>query len=1162
MKKRIITLLIVTLACLMCLFAFVACGSTGGGDGGTTPGSNGDGTLYTITFNPNGGVIEGADADGKLTIEVYDGDKIPEPVVSKEGSSLNGWFKGQKESDRWRFDSMEVHSDLTLTAYWRKVCDHDYVEDAVKSYAATCTEAGRSFMVCSKCGMEDPQLLPKLGHDLKSEDVEATCATAPYTRTYCARQGCDYELKDVTGVATGLHDWHPEYTELIPATSYIPGKEIRYCLTCQKEIPTEIPALKIQYDLAKLQIGNYTYTDSVYTDEPFVNITSYAGIYASSYYSICEAKNMGDGSPDNFWCADTLADGSSYTGDVILIEFDKRFDIGAINFILPVYSAWGLGDDCYVAYDLSIRKEDGTWEKVATISDKEVSFVELYGNLLYEFDEHVTTDAIQLTVAKSSRYAPAMIYELEIFAKAPATERVAVSLNSQTSASISGRLNDYAGGAPNLIDGSYLTGWQIGIHRPENHQADGIYAILDFTKDKFIAGVQFTVSLGNGKKYELYYWENEQWVLIGTYEITKKGSDYIFTTNTGDYYSSGSVINAGSKADPNNIGAFTTDLDKNTSKIKLQVIADNQWNDYVYSLEGYTVIQRAKGIDAYGGCTHAVWTNQVDTAPTCENAGYSTLECLSCKVKVRTDAVDALGHSWGEYAPVEGTETGVVALKESACETCGNTRRITYTPEYMEATITKYLNNAPSAWAQTYDDGNYISTYEWLVPKLQEYNYRATAVLTVGMMSGYTENWKGYFATGAIDLGSHSYNHLGIYSGPLVESGILGDVFKAHYWFMNAFPGQQLMCFATPNGGTSEATANYVTGIMAANRNGGASSFINETEKLTSRLQWGNLGTYVSKLEQTEGLFLFVKDGKFVEDTKYEAIFNKNGSYGKPGTLNEETGTYTYGTWDGNWVSGAKVNSNGQFVYDEEGNITSPAEGEGYIAVKLFGGYRLIHESEANELQPVNYVYDPETNRLQISEANGTYYYDAEKYQYVWKESGSYVDDGNGNLVYSESDESGYKLYHVALGTYEKGINQLLESGGWTIECLHGLSPSFEKTEDYIQTSYTSTIRKFDYLKQTGIWVCSYTDIVQYQKEYQNAYINTISRDETKIELELTDTLDDIMFDQALTIKVDIPDDWTTLTATQDGKAIDCFIEDGFAYVNAVPDRGTIVVTQ
>ena len=1108
MKKRIITLLIVTLACLICLFAFAACDATGEGN---SPGSNGDGTLYTITFNPNGGVIEGADEDGTLTIEVYDGDKIPEPVVSKEGSTLNGWFKGPKESDRWRFDSMEVHNDLNMTAYWRKSCDHEYVQDATRSYSPTCTESGRAFMVCSKCGMEDPKLIEKLGHDLKEEYVEATCSEPPYTRTYCARQGCDYEIKDITGVATGNHEWS-DYNTLYEASSYIEGKEVRFCTSCQKEISLAIPALKDAYDLSKLQIGNYTYTDSVYTNEPFVNITS--------------------------------------------ITFDRKFDIGAINLIVPVYSAWGLGDDCYVAYDISIRKDDGTWQKVGTISDRDVEIAELYGNLLFEFEEHVTTDAIQLTVAKSSRYAPAMIYELEIMAKTDKTERVPVSLNSSTTASISGRTNEYAGGANMLTDGSFTTAWQVGFDRPQNHKEDGVYAILDFSKDKFVASIQFATKLGNGKKFELYYWENENWVKVGAYELTKSKDVYYYALDDGDYASIGQTMNVGTVAEPSNIGLFAVDLEKNTSKVKLQIVADPVgWDSYIYAFEAYTVIQQAQGLEAYSGCTHNALGNKVDTLATCSGAGYSTFECVTCGVKIKTDAVDSLGHKWSEYTPIEETSAGVVALKESSCATCGETKRQVYTPEYMEATITQYLNNAPAAWAQTYDDGNYLSTYEWLVPKLQEYGYRATAVVTISMMSGYAENWDRYIASGVIDLGSHSYNHQGIYGGKLMESSILDDVFKAHYWFMNRFSGQRILGFATPNGATSTDTANYVTGIMAANRNGGTpNGFINLTENLTSREKWGNLESYISKLDQTEGLFLFVKDGKI-----YDVAGNvvKGGSYGKPGTLNEETGAYEYGTWGDEWVSGATTNNDGQYLYDSEGKYSKDGA---YVVLKLFGGYRATSKADVDALEAVNYVYDSETNRMQISEASGTYYYDAEKYQYVWKTSGSYVNNGSG-FVYDEGNDSGYKLYHVALGTYEEGINKLLESGGWTIECVHGLSPSFDKTADYIQTTYTSTIRKFDYLKETGIWACSYTDIVQYQKEYQNADIKTTYRDETKIELELTDTLDDIMFNHALTIKVDIPDEWTSIVATQNGSAIEFFIEDGFAYVNAVPDCGTIVVS-
>ena len=53
------------------------------------------------------------------------------------------------------------------------------------------------------------------------------------------------------------------------------------------------------------------------------------------------------------------------------------------------------------------------------------------------------------------------------------------------------------------------------------------------------------------------------------------------------------------------------------------------------------------------------------------------------------------------------------------------------------------------------------------------------------------------------------------------------------------------------------------------------------------------------------------------------------------------------------------------------------------------------------------------------------------------------------------------------------------------------------------------------------------------------------------------------MYNLALTVEVDIDDSWTeeNITATQDGEAIDFFVENGFVYVNAVPDQGNIVVS-
>ena len=86
MSKKIITMLLV-LACVICAIAILSsCG-----------------TKYTVTFDPNGGTL-----DGPTTIQVKEGGKIPVPTVTKDGSILTGWYAGAKANTKWDFEN-DVH---------------------------------------------------------------------------------------------------------------------------------------------------------------------------------------------------------------------------------------------------------------------------------------------------------------------------------------------------------------------------------------------------------------------------------------------------------------------------------------------------------------------------------------------------------------------------------------------------------------------------------------------------------------------------------------------------------------------------------------------------------------------------------------------------------------------------------------------------------------------------------------------------------------------------------------------------------------------------------------------------------------------------------------------------------------------------------------------
>ena len=146
-----------------------------------------------------------------------------------------------------------------------------------------------------------------------------------------------------------------------------------------------------------------------------------------------------------------------------------------------------------------------------------------------------------------------------------------------------------------------------------------------------------------------------------------------------------------------------------------------------------------------------------------------------------------------------------------------------------------------------FDDGNYTATYEWLTPELVKRNMMATAGLTDSFSSALISEWTGWIATGAWDVASHSLNHGGGFSDATIDENTMArEVDEAHYKFMSYFPGQRILGFVTPNGATSDATANYVNDLMAAGRNGGQTGSFTDPNKLVTRENWGNLSSYVS----------------------------------------------------------------------------------------------------------------------------------------------------------------------------------------------------------------------------------------------------------------------------------------------------------------------------
>lgn len=127
---------------------------------------------------------------------------------------------------------------------------------------------------------------------------------------------------------------------------------------------------------------------------------------------------------------------------------------------------------------------------------------------------------------------------------------------------------------------------------------------------------------------------------------------------------------------------------------------------------------------------------------------------------------------------------------------------------------------------------------------------------------------------------------------------------------------------------------------------------------------------------------------------------------------------------------------------------------------------------------------------------------------------------------------------------------------GWYCTHYHGVKPETRE----------GVLKNFDFVKahENDIWVGLFREVVLYGQERDTATLRSLGSGDDGIRLNLEDRMDDSLFAYPLTLKVRLPDAWTGVGATQNGRAVPAvrIVHEGapFALVQAVPDRGEIVL--
>lgn len=127
---------------------------------------------------------------------------------------------------------------------------------------------------------------------------------------------------------------------------------------------------------------------------------------------------------------------------------------------------------------------------------------------------------------------------------------------------------------------------------------------------------------------------------------------------------------------------------------------------------------------------------------------------------------------------------------------------------------------------------------------------------------------------------------------------------------------------------------------------------------------------------------------------------------------------------------------------------------------------------------------------------------------------------------------------------------------GWGSTHFHSVSVANESTvDDFLQ-----------YLEdKTDLWVAGFTQVSQYSQSFATHVLNVDSVNATEVKFTLTDDMLNSAFDLSLSVKVRIDNSWVSVSAVQNGSAVDAQIitDSGnkYALVKAVPDNGQVTLT-
>jgi beta-galactosidase len=137
-------------------------------------------------------------------------------------------------------------------------------------------------------------------------------------------------------------------------------------------------------------------------------------------------------------------------------------------------------------------------------------------------------------------------------------------------------------------------------------------------------------------------------------------------------------------------------------------------------------------------------------------------------------------------------------------------------------------------------------------------------------------------------------------------------------------------------------------------------------------------------------------------------------------------------------------------------------------------------------------------------------------------------------------------------------VDYAIQNHLWLVEKIHGINNT-----GYSPVDSKVLIEHLDYIKATedNIWVATISDVIKYIDESKSTKIECELCNDTVYKIRINDFMDDIVYNQPLSIKIKIPANWENISiASLNDFKTENLNNSKFILFNALPDNQQITI--